>query len=608
MRRPARLAKMAAMSGRLRANLKAALESPRFPLLAVTIAVALNLPSVRTGWYLDDLLHRAQFLEVGPMTDSHDMTDRMYDFLSGSPEEILMYKDLGVLPWWASDHLRIRFWRPLSSFTHVVDYALWPDNAALMHIHSLVWLSVLVASTALLYRRLIAAPFVAGLATLLYALDDAHGMPVAFLANRNALVAASFGVLSLWSHDRFRRDGWTVGAVLSPLAFLAALLAGESGVGIVPYFVGYALFLEPKTGRSRFTSILPHAIIGAAWLALYHTGGYGTSGSGFYVDPMAEPGPWFRQFLVRAPLLLLGQWFLPPSSFAFAWTPAQTLGVAVFGVLFLALVFFLLWPILRQNPAARCFAFGMLWSVFPITAGFPHDRLLFFVGIGGMGLLAMLLVWLFDRTVTSTPSGLLAWSLVGVHVVLAAPLQLLMSTSMAAVEPIYANPPRSLPDDPRLETQRLVVVNAPNAFYGQFGLIVRYFDARPAPRSMLMLAPGTSRLTLERTSLHTLSIEAQNGWLGMPFDNVYRAGTEAVPEGYRVELSDVRIEVAAVTEDGRPQRALFTFSSELEDPSLRWVLYRNGKYLPFAPPDLGQSTVIEAVPFSLLAPPQPEAE
>ena len=169
------------------------------------------------------------------MTDSSNMTDRMFDFLSGDPDEILTYKDIGVLPWWTDDTLKVRFWRPLSAITHVLDYALWPERSEWMHIHNVAWLALLIGSTAALYRRLITMPLVAGLAALLYALDDAHGMPVAFLANRNALVATSFGVLSLWCHDRFRRDGWTPGMVLSPLAFLAALLGGESGIGAAPY-------------------------------------------------------------------------------------------------------------------------------------------------------------------------------------------------------------------------------------------------------------------------------------------------------------------------------------------------------------------------------------
>jgi hypothetical protein len=584
-------------------RLSAAIASPQVVFLAVLAAVLLNLPSIPTGWYLDDLVHRAQFLEVGPMTDSSNMTHRMYDFLSGDPKDTLAYKNLGVLPWWADDKLKIRFWRPLSSLTHVADYAIWPESAPLMHAHSVVWLAGLVAMTALLYRRLIAAPLVAGLAALLYALDDAHGMPVAFLANRNAIVATFFGVLSLWLHDRFRRDGWAAGSFLSPLAFLAALLSGESGIGIAPYLLGYALFLERRSGLARFASIAPHAAVGIVWLVVYQAGGYGTSGSAFYLDPVGQPGEWFRAFLIRAPLLLLGQWFLPPSSFAFAWTKAQTLVVVAFGAAFLALFFSFLIPTLRDDATARFFAFGMLLAVVPITAGFPHDRLLFFVGIGGMGLLAMLLVRLFDRSLTGWGGRLLGFALVVAHFVVAPPLQVLMGTSLASQEPIYAGPPRSLPPDPKLEEQRLVVVNPPNAFYGQYTLVVRAFDGQPVPKSLLMLAPGTTALVLERPSSNTLVIEAQDGWLRSPFDNVYRDPSRPFPPDYRIELSDVRIQVMEWTADGAPKRVEFTFARELEDDSLRWVLYEEGRYVPFDVPAAGEKTVIEPVPFSLLSPP-----
>jgi len=585
----------------------ALLASPRVGLLAVGIAIFLSLPSVPSGWYLDDLLHRAQFLEIGPMTDSSNMTHRMYDFLSGDRDELLAYKDLGVLPWWSDDALKIRFWRPLSSFTHVIDYALWPNSGVLMHAQNVAWLAALIAAVALLYRRLIAVPVVAGLATLLYALDDAHGMPIAFLANRNALVATTFGVFSLWLHDRFRRDGWAPGAILSPLAFLLALLGGESGIGIAPYLLGYAIFLESDSGARRLTTIAPHAVVGIAWLAYYKLSGYGTYGSGFYLDPIGQPAEWFSHFLIRAPLLLLGQWFVPPSSFAFAWSGAQTLFVALFGAAVLTLLFVLLRPILRSGATARFFAFGMLLAVVPITAGFPHDRLLFFVGVGAMPLLAMLLVRLFDRSISSWRGRMLGWALVIVHVVLAAPFQIVMSTAVATQEPIYADPPRSLPDDPQLENQRLVVVNAPSAFYGQYTLIVRKFDGAPTPRCQLLLAPGTTRLILERSAPRVLTIEAEDGWLGSPFDVVYRARTSEFPNDYQVQLSDVRIEVLSLTSDGRPKRVRFLFDRDLEDASLRWVLYEKGSYVPFHVPAVGERRILEAVPFSLLTPPPPRA-
>ena len=120
------------------------LRLPRVIACAVGIAILLNLPSLGGGWQLDDLTHRAQFLEVGPMTDSSDMTNRMFDFLRGDAEEIRAWKDLGVLPWWGNDALKLAFWRPLSSFTHVVDYTLWPHSGPAMHAHSLLWLGAVV--------------------------------------------------------------------------------------------------------------------------------------------------------------------------------------------------------------------------------------------------------------------------------------------------------------------------------------------------------------------------------------------------------------------------------------------------------------------------------
>ena len=71
----------------------------------------------------------------------------------------------------------------------------------------------------------------AALAALLYVIDDARGMPVGFIANRNALLATVFGVLSLIAHDRWRRDGWHSVVVVVPFCLLLALLSAEAGTG-----------------------------------------------------------------------------------------------------------------------------------------------------------------------------------------------------------------------------------------------------------------------------------------------------------------------------------------------------------------------------------------
>ena len=77
--------------------------------------------------------------------------------------------------------------------THWLDYQLWPDAPWMMHAQSLVWLAGTVLIAGLLYRRIEAVPWVAGLAVLLYAVDDARAAPASWIANRNALVASVFG-------------------------------------------------------------------------------------------------------------------------------------------------------------------------------------------------------------------------------------------------------------------------------------------------------------------------------------------------------------------------------------------------------------------------------
>ncbi|GMR24293.1 MAG: hypothetical protein BMS9Abin37_2816 [Acidobacteriota bacterium] len=59
----------------------------------------------------------------------------------------------------------------------------------------------------------------------------------------------------------------------------------------------------------------------------------------------------------------------------------------------------------------------------------------------------------------------------------------------------------------------------------------------------------------------------------------------------------------ALTRDGRPRKVSFTFERELEDESLRWVLYEDGRYVALDVPAVGRSAVIEPVLFNLLSPP-----
>jgi hypothetical protein len=54
------------------------------------------------------------------------------------------------------------------------------------------------------------------------------------------------------------------------------------------------------------------------------------------------------------------------------------------------------------------------------------------------------------------------------------------------------------------------------------------------------------------------------------------------------------VEIMELTGDGRPAEAAFTFTVPLEDPSLRWLQYKNGSFVPFTPPAIGENMVLQS--------------
>ena len=61
----------------------------------------------------------------------------------------------------------------MASLTHWVDYLLWPNSPAMMHVQSVLWYALLAGAVALLYQRLMGLTVAAGVAALLYCVDDA---------------------------------------------------------------------------------------------------------------------------------------------------------------------------------------------------------------------------------------------------------------------------------------------------------------------------------------------------------------------------------------------------------------------------------------------------
>lgn len=587
-------------AGRARRAWAAWLIHPRLPLHLAVLAVALCLPALGNGWQSDDYFHRVVLR--GDVESGHSPLE-LFSVMRHGPEVVRRYVDLGLFPWWTSEGLRLAFFRYLSAATHWLDYRLWPESALLQHAHSLLWLGALVAAATLLYRRVHGVTGVAGLAALMYAIDDAHGTPAGWLANRNALIATLFGLLCLLAHDRWRRGGGGGRhAAAAALCFALALAAGEMGLGAFAYLVAYALCLDRGSPGERLGSLAPCGAVLVAWAAIYRAFGFGAAGSGLYVDPAGQPLAFAARLIERAPLYIAGQLTPLPAELTILAAPEQKAAVRWLAVGLVVLLALLLAPVVGRRSEARFWALGSVLAVVPLCATFPSNRVLFFVGLGGLGLVALWLegAWRRGSGLGRGAVRLAAAGLVATHLILAPlllPINALVFRFFGA--PITAAI-LSLPDDPSLATQELIVVNAPDylAYVSQAGSVL-LLDGRPVPLRIRGLAIGPSAVTARRVDERTLDLTMADGYFGGALGALFHDTLARFAVGATFTVPGMAATIRSRTPAGAPATVRFRFATPLESQSRRWVRFEGGGFEPFVPPAPGESTSLPAPPWPL---------
>jgi hypothetical protein len=154
-----------------------------------------------------------------------------------------------------------------------------------------------------------------------------------------------------------------------------------------------------------------------------------------YIDPLNAPAAFVQALITRAPLLLMGQWSHISADMVGRFISEKAALTRAF--IFLVLVAFLLVPLIRKDRVARFWLTGMLLSIVPVAATYPSNRLLLFIGIGAMGLLAQCIAHLrrndgvlpFSRF-WRIPAVIVVVYLVVVRLVISPPLLSFMSYSM----------------------------------------------------------------------------------------------------------------------------------------------------------------------------------
>jgi hypothetical protein len=345
--------------------------------------------------------------------------------------------------------------------------------------------------------------------------------------------------------------------------------------------------------------------------------GFGVAQSGLYVDPGGEPLRYVFNLLEWGPILfldvctspILGKYAsLAPQLKPWAW------GLGSAGLIALAAAFF---PMLRNERAARFWAFGLVLSLVPACATtVPDDRITLYAMLGFAPLAASFLAGVVDNRawLPKARTRRLAFQAAGIlllllHVVLPVrwPVKRLarlfrQTESSATVVPVL-----------RAESgEELILVNPPDVMYLSYLPFFLAGEGTALPARMRILSSSLGDMVVRRTGTNTLRLVSQDGPLiptrprradlppGSPLRHdlykvrlictAFRAEALRFESGDRTALPGMAVAVDRVDDRGHPTEAAFQFEHSLEDARYRWVFWDSaaGRYAPFTPPRLGE--------------------
>jgi len=570
-------------------------------------------PALVGGYFADDHFH---ILALGDLPEVFTKQLNLFRFI-GSTEEVRVFRNWGLAPWWTSDALRIDFYRPIPSLTHWLDFALFGKNAAAAHLVSIGWYLV---SIALVYR--VMSRFIEDgsrtllLAMAIFALDDTHALNVQWLANRNDIVAAVFLSSAFLGWLRLREGKGTRGWNLALLfgGFVAALLSKESSVVFPALVVAHAVILPDDDRAKLWQRIRPHLTLIAALgtLALVYVVVYFKSGHGpnsvYYINPGKNPGLWvasfFRSGFFHLVILATGVPLHVLSSAPVRDYPIPALFVASLTIGF----WMVAWKLLRHDRSTRFFVAWMAIAQLILTTSFPDPRILYLPSIGFAYVVARVMQeswrrrdeWQLGRPVVIT--------LVALHLVFAPVLDHVCLHVVNSFQDSYASVNKGVRENVDLE-------NLPESGTEVFFLNWHQREATALANLYLMRSLPTGsdvEKVLARTDLpytqkidrgfagmrihyyalsfllgevdarvvndHEITLSPKQGqFFPSLFEQLYMTSTE-FHVGQTMELPSFKATIEALNAQGEVTRVRFTFPKPLSSPSYKFMAYDGARW------------------------------
>ncbi len=589
---------------------KGVLEGRRVYVLVAALALLLTSKVLTGAFGTDDFLFLAAAQGFPGLPEYANGPLDTFTFSGQDLEHSKMLIERGVFSWWALPEGKLSFWRPITSLSHWVDYQLWGLNPRPMYAHTMFWYALCAVLITALYRRLIDVPWVAGLGGVLFAMDNMHAGPVGWLSSRNALMALAFSLGVLIVHDRWRRDQWTPGIVVGPVLLAIGLGCGEAAIAVCGYLFAYAVFVDRAKWGARIGTLVPYAAVAIVYVLVYRGLGYGTTGSGWYTDPVSNPLGFLQNVVARLPMLVFAQLIEWPMFMGLV-------GAGVSSVLLVGLplaVVVVAWPMLKQRPVTRFWFLGMLLALLLPCSLPTHPRLLVLAGIGCFGFVAQFLgglrlreSWVsLDRS-KRVAAKTVAVVLILMHGIIAPPVLFIRcaveSSQGRALDASFA----TIPSGPEVAEQDVVILQFPHDFVSWYFAIARSARGEPIPKHVRMLCAGLGAMEIERIDDHSFMLLPKDGFVATPAVSPYRGPGFPMHEDEVVELGSMTVTVGSVDDRGLPTEALFEFDKPLEDPSLVWLTavpeemvnegaatpIRISRYIPVEMPAPGETATIQ---------------
>ena len=581
--------------------------------VCLSLGLLLLLPGLSAGFYLDDLWQHA-------LLDAHErgLDERsglelalsLWSWDTGLPERPYLRTGAPYMAAWFSDlDLSVRFFRPLSAWTLMVNHKLGGADPFGYHVVNLaIWL-LFAAAGLELHRRLLPAPGARPallLAGLLFVVNDSHQNNVAWISTRHALLASLLSLICLLYYDRFRHRGGLRNLALSVLALALGLAAGETALLTLAWIASYEIFLSHDPPRLRIACAAPLFVLAGGFLAFYVSAGYGAYGSSWYLNPFDRPLGFFRAALTeRLPGYLMGALTVLPGEIFQAGSTLVTL----VGLALLAVVILMLFPSLVARPEMRFAAGATLLSILFLSIVPPFSYKLMLTSAAVSLLLAVGVTDCLRRLGRSAPgAGRLRRAALWAGVAMV----LLMHGVGAPVlgsyllrDFVHVSRPetryalwRTIEWPLEREEAEVYLISTPGSWTGLFLPYEDFLFTRRWVGNYIPVSFESVDFEMTRLDATAVRLRSPEGFLSGYFAQWLAALVRPTP-GLRAGEDFIRDELTVVVDQARngvPTVLLVRFPTDLDDPNVHLLAYDGTRTRRIRPPPIGETVWVRVSP------------